>query len=77
MRFVGVKTTEQQSVAMLHRRRELLVRQRSMLVNAIRAHMAEFGIVARTGLPHVKKRQCLSLSQWLRNRARRFSGGLN
>ena len=53
MRFVGVKTTEQQSVLMLHRTRELLVRQRTMLVNAIRAHMAEFGIVARVGLPQV------------------------
>ena len=54
MRFVAVKSTEQQSVLMLHRTRELLVRQRTMLVNAIRAHMAEFGVVARTGLPQVK-----------------------
>ncbi len=53
MRFVAVKTREQQSVLMLHRTRELLVRQRTMLVNAIRAHMAEFGIVARVGLPQV------------------------
>jgi len=55
MRFVAVKTTEQQSVLMLHRTRELMVRQRTMLVNAIRAHMAEFGIVARVGLPQVKE----------------------
>jgi transposase len=55
MRFVAVKSTEQQSVLMLHRTRELLVRQRTMLVNAIRAHMAEFGVVARTGLPQVKE----------------------
>ncbi len=54
MRFVAVKSTEQQSVLMLHRTRELLVRQRTMLVNAIRAHMAEFGVVARVGLPQVK-----------------------
>ncbi len=54
MRFVAVKSTEQQGVLMLHRTRELLVRQRTMLVNAIRAHMAEFGIVARVGLPQVK-----------------------
>ena len=54
MRFVAVKSAEQQSVLMLHRTRELLVRQRTMLVNAIRAHMAEFGVVARTGLPQVK-----------------------
>jgi transposase len=55
MRFVSVKGTEQQSVLVLHRTRELLVRQRTMLVNAIRAHMAEFGIVAPTGVPQVKK----------------------
>ena len=54
MRFVAVKSVEQQSVLMLHRTRELLVRQRTMLVNAMRAHMAEFGIVARVGLPQVK-----------------------
>ena len=54
MRFVAVKNTEQQSVLMVHRTRELLVRQRTMLVNAIRAHMAEFGVVARVGLPQVK-----------------------
>ena len=53
MRFVAVKTAEQQSVLMEHRTRELLVRQRTMLVNAIRAHMAEFGVVARVGLPQV------------------------
>ncbi|MEE9249971.1 MAG: IS110 family transposase [Alphaproteobacteria bacterium] len=55
MRFVTVKSAEQQSVLMLHRTRHLLVRQRTMLVNAIRAHMAEFGIVARVGLPQVKE----------------------
>lgn len=55
MRFVSVKTVEQQSVLLLHRTRELLVRQRTMLVNAIRAHMAEFGIITRVGLPQVKE----------------------
>ena len=55
MRFVSVKNTEQQSVLMLHRTRNLLVRQRTMLINAIRAHMAEFGIVAPGGVPQVKK----------------------
>jgi transposase len=38
---------------MLHRTRQLLVRQRTMLVNALRAHMAEFGIIAPQGLRHV------------------------
>ena len=55
MRFVAVKSAEQQSILMLHRTRELLVRQRTMLVNAIRAHMAEFGIVAPVGIPRVKE----------------------
>jgi len=55
MRFVAVKSAEQQSVLMLHRTRELMVRQRTMLVNALRAHMAEFGVVARAGLPQVKE----------------------
>ena len=55
MRFVAVKSAEQQSVLMLHRTRELLVRQRTMLINAIRAHMAEFGIVAPVGIPRVKE----------------------
>jgi len=54
MRFVPVKDAEQQSVLMLHRARSLLVRQRTMLVNALRDHMAEFGIVAPRGLRHVK-----------------------
>jgi len=53
MRFVAIKSPEQQSVLVLHRSRALLVRQRTMVANAIRAHMAEFGIVARVGLPQV------------------------
>ena len=55
MRFVAVKTAEQQSVLMVHRTRALMVRQRTMLVNAMRAHMAEFGVVARVGLPQVRE----------------------
>src|SRR5258707_6358996 len=50
MRFTAVKSAEQQSVLMLHRTRELLVRQRTMLVNALRGHCGEFGIVAAQGL---------------------------
>ena len=49
MRFVAVKTAEQQAVLVLHRSRDLLVRQRTMLVNAIRAHCAEFGVIAARG----------------------------
>lgn len=50
MRFVPVKTTEQQAALMLHGARELLTKQRTMLVNAIRGHAAEFGIVGAPGL---------------------------
>jgi transposase len=46
MRFVPVKTADQQAV-LHHRGRERLVRQRTMLVNALRAHLAEFGTVPR------------------------------
>jgi len=53
MRFVPVKTAEQQATQLLHRGREQLVRQRTMLVNALRAHLAEFGIVAAQGLRNV------------------------
>src|SRR5271166_6564565 len=49
MRFVPVKTPEQQSVMMLHRVRLMLNRQRTQLSNAMRAHMSEFGIVAPVG----------------------------
>ena len=53
MRFVPVKTAEQQATALLHRGREQLVRQRTMLVNGLRAHLAEFGMVAAQGLRNV------------------------
>ena len=49
MRFVPIKSPEQQSVLMLHRARDLLMRQRMMLLNAIRAHLAEFGVVVAQG----------------------------
>jgi transposase len=54
MRFVPVKDVDQQAVLMMHRARNLLVRQRTMAVNAPRAHLAEFGIVAPQGLRHVE-----------------------
>lgn len=49
MRFVPVKTAEQQAVLVLHRSRDLLMRQKTMILNAIRAHLAEFGIVTAQG----------------------------
>jgi len=53
MRFVPVKTREQQSVLLMHRGRELLVRQRTLLANALRGHLAEFGLIAAQGLHNV------------------------
>ena len=49
MRFVPIKTKEQQAALMLHRTRQLLVRQRTMVSNAIRGHLAELGIVSAKG----------------------------
>jgi transposase len=55
MRFVPVKTIEQQGVLMAHRTRSLLVRQRTMAANALRAHLAEFGLVANPGIANLVK----------------------
>jgi transposase len=49
MRFVEIKTVEQQSCLVLHRTRHLFIRQQTSVINAIRAHLAEFGIVAPVG----------------------------
>jgi len=49
MRFVPTKTEEQQSCLTLHRARHLFIRQQTSVINAIRAHLAEFGIVAPAG----------------------------
>ena len=49
MRFVETKTREQQACLMLHRTRHLFIKQQTSVINSIRAHLAEFGIVARVG----------------------------
>jgi len=49
VRFVATKTPEQQSCLMLHRTRHLFIRQQTAVINAIRAHLAEFGVVAPVG----------------------------
>ena len=54
MRFVAVKSMDQQAVLMLHKVRDLLVRQRTMLINALRGHLAEFGVVTARGPAGVK-----------------------
>ena len=55
MRFVETKTPEQQSCLMLHRTRQLFIRQQTSVINAIRAHMAEFGIIAPVGRKGVEQ----------------------
>jgi transposase len=55
IRFVPIKTPEQQSLAVLHRVRDLLVRQRTRVVNAARSHLAEFGIAAKLGQQDVER----------------------
>lgn len=54
MRFVAVKSVDAQSILMLHRARHLLVRQRTAQVSAMRAHLAEYGIIAPKGRAHVR-----------------------
>lgn len=49
MRFVPIKSKEQQAALMLHKTRDLLIRQRTMLINALRGHLGEYGIVAARG----------------------------
>jgi transposase len=61
MRFVAVKSAEQQAALMLHKTRELLIKQRTMSVNALRAHLSEFGIVAAKGIDRVD--QLLGLAE--------------
>jgi len=55
MRFVPIKTAEHQALLMVHRTRQLFVRQRTQLINALRAHLAELGIVAGVGRKGVEK----------------------
>ncbi len=54
MRFVPIKTVERPAALMLHRARDLLVRQRTQLTNALRGHLAEVGLVAATGIEGVR-----------------------
>jgi transposase len=55
MRFVATKTPEQQSCLMLYRTRHLFIRQQTAVINVIRAHLAEFGIVAPVGRKGVEE----------------------
>src|SRR3974390_3206354 len=55
MRFVRIKSVEQQGQLMQHRTRDLLMRQRTQLINALRAHLAELGIVAAQGREGIRE----------------------
>lgn len=55
MRFVPVKTEAQQAAALVFRGRDLLVRQRTQISNALRGHMTEYGWIAPKGLAHLDK----------------------
>ena len=61
MRFVPVKSADDQAVLMLHKSRELLIKQRTMSVNALRGHLAEFGLVVAKGIGRVD--ELLALAQ--------------
>ena len=61
MRFVPIKSADQQAVLMLHKTRDLLVKQRTMTVNALRGHLSEFGLIAPKGIQRVK--ELLALAQ--------------
>jgi transposase len=73
MHFVPIKTAEQQAALMLHRSRELLVGQRTALVNALRGHFAELGIITAKGIHRVAD-LLRSWSGWTMARYRRWPG---
>jgi transposase len=54
MRFAPVKSAQQQAELMLHKTRELLVKQRTMAVNALRGHLSEFGVIAPKGIERIE-----------------------
>ena len=64
MRFVPIKTVEQQAACMVLKTRDLLVRQRSQVANAFRAHMSEIGVIASAGMANIEK-----LAEMVRNPA--------
>ena len=55
MRFVAVKSVEKQAAGVAFKTRDLLVRQRTQTINAVRGHMAEYGVVAPNGPVHVER----------------------
>src|SRR5450631_3129558 len=79
MRFVATKTPEQQSCLMLHRTRHLFIRQQTAVINAIRAHLAEFGVVepvGRRGVEALLEVVADSDDEWVPEVARACVGAL-
>jgi transposase len=70
MRFASIKSADQQAVLMLHKTRQLLVKQRTMTINALRGHLSEFGLIAPKGIQKVKDLLALALAP-----SQRSSGG--
>jgi transposase len=60
MRFVPIKSAEQQGTLMLHKTSELLIKQRTMSVNALRSHLTEFGLVVAKGIGRIGELLALS-----------------
>jgi transposase len=63
MRFVGVRTLENQAALMHHKAREMLVAQRTQLINALRGHLAEMGVIAAQGLKNARELARLILAE--------------
>jgi transposase len=74
MRFVQIKSAEQQGQLMQHRTRDLLMRQRTQIINALRAHLAELGIVAAKGDSGVKELLAIVAGRWRGAPADRCAG---
>ena len=63
MRFVPVKSAAQQATLMLHKTRDLMVKQRTMSVNALRGHLAEFGLIAAKGIHRLEELLALARAE--------------
>ena len=76
MRFVAVKSEEQQASGMLYRTRDLLVRQRTQTINVLRGHLVEFGVIAPQAPAQVTHSKCGIRSTGFRRRQRHGCGTL-
>lgn len=63
MRFVAIKSAEQQAILMLHKTRDLWVKQRTMNMNALRGHLSEFGLIAPKGMHRLEELLALARAE--------------